>query len=85
VASAVEDRWADPRGEYLALAAAAPAWGEMLPAEPPPPDAPLHRGRLGYHVRSGSHELTGADWAHYLAFARRFWALENLPGPVPEQ
>jgi len=83
VASALEDRWADPRGEYLALAAAAPAWGEALPAEPPAPGVPLHRGRLGYHIRPGPHELTTADWAHYLGFAGRFWARENPSACLP--
>lgn len=75
VASAAEDHWADPRGEYLALAAAAPAWGEEVPAEPPGADARLHHKELGYHLRPGSHGLTGYDWSQYLLFAERLWDL----------
>jgi len=77
VASAVDDRWADPRGEYLALAAAAPSWNTQLPAEPPGPDEPLHRGRLGYHLRTGAHDITDYDWRQFLAFANKLW---KLPG-----
>ena len=69
VASASEDLWADPRGEYLALAAAAPAWSLQLPAEPPPAEDALHIGSLGYHMRSGPHSITSYDWLQYLAFA----------------
>ena len=69
VASANEDQWADPRGEYLALAAAAPAWDEKLPAEMPPLDQPVFGRGIGYHVRAGKHDLTAYDWQQFLAFA----------------
>jgi hypothetical protein len=71
VASAIDDVWADPKGEYLALAAAAPAWHDELPADPPPVEAPLHHRKLGYHVRSGGHGLTHYDWIQFLEFASR--------------
>ncbi len=69
VASAEDDNWADPRGEYLALAAAAAQWGKVLPSEPPKTGGGLTDGGLGYHIRSGEHNLTAEDWDHFLDFA----------------
>jgi len=78
VASAEEDRWADPRGEFLALAHASPVYalyGEpgIRPEEMPPVDTPLHRGRMAYHLRRGAHALTEYDWERYLDFADSLW------------
>lgn len=69
VASAEEDRWADPRGEYLALAAAAPQWGVELPMPEPPVGTALTSGQLGYHCRPGKHDLKEEDWLRFLDFA----------------
>ena len=74
VASAAEDLWADPRGEFLSLAHASPVyalWGEAPIAETamPPVDTPLVVGRRGYHVRTGSHNLTPYDWARFMDLA----------------
>jgi hypothetical protein len=74
VASADEDLWSDPRGEFLSLAAASPVyalWGEpVIRAEAMPPlEHPLVAGRRGYHIRTGAHNLTPYDWAQYTAFA----------------
>src|SRR5690606_12682865 len=71
VASADEDLWADPRGEFLSLANASPVftlWGDPAidPASMPPLERPLHSGRLGYHVRRGGHNLTAYDWMRFL-------------------
>jgi hypothetical protein len=74
VASAKEDDWADPHGEYLSLYYGSPLYG--LYASPalesdqlPEVDKPLWKGKLGYHIRSGKHDLTRYDWEQYLDFA----------------
>ncbi len=78
MASADEDLWADPRGEFLALAHASPAYA--LFGEPPvrddampPLERPLVVGHRGYHVRRGGHDLTLYDWQRFLDFADRLW------------
>ncbi len=82
VASAYEDNWADPMGEFLSARHAASVWTllgkEGLPAvEMPPVDQPS-AGTVAYHVRSGKHDVTAYDWDQYLAFAdRHFKHLTN--------
>lgn len=75
IASAVEDTWADPKGEFLSGLYAGPAYtlfgrrGVGVEAQPgvnqPVGDA------IGYHVRTGKHDVTDYDWEQYLAFAAR--------------
>ena len=70
VASAVEDRWADPRGEFLATHAAAEAWRFLgVPglgvSTMPAVEQPVGR-RVRYHVRTGGHDITRYDWVQYL-------------------
>jgi hypothetical protein len=84
VASALEDRWADPRGEFLAAQGAGPVYrlfgltgvGE---SDWPPPDTPVGR-TVGYHVRSGKHDVTPYDWEQYLDFTDRLLSLRANPG-----
>jgi hypothetical protein len=78
VASADQDLWADPRGEFLSQAHASPVyglWGDppIRAEDMPPLDRPLIVGRRGYHVRSGVHNLTPYDWDRFADFADGLW------------
>ncbi|MGP1395034.1 MAG: glucuronyl esterase domain-containing protein [Inquilinaceae bacterium] len=75
VASASEDWWADPEGEYLSLRAAAPIWGIGGAAPDMPPIDRIWRpgeawasGPIGWHLRDGRHDLTPWDWVRFLDF-----------------
>ncbi|HJN17648.1 MAG TPA: acetylxylan esterase, partial [Armatimonadota bacterium] len=73
VASAEGDGWADPRGEFLSCKHASPVYRmlgtEGLPADDMPAvDHPV-QGQIGYHVRSGGHDVKDFDWEQYLSFA----------------
>lgn len=75
VGSAEEDLWADPRGEFLSVVHAAPAYrlfGKQAlgdSPEMPPINQPLHGDGAHYHIREGRHNLTSFDWKLYMDFA----------------
>ncbi len=75
IASAEQDRWADPKGEFLSAQAADPVFhllgnaglnADALPAV----NVPVGGG-LRYHIRTGKHDVTDYDWQQYLDFADR--------------
>lgn len=77
VASASEDDWADPEGEFLAWQQASAAWPHGTEATAggfPSPGTVLapSAAPLGYHLRDGGHDVTSYDWAAWLNFADRW-------------
>ena len=74
VESGSEDRWSDPKGEFLGLANATPVYElygyeGFRPSEWPSVEQPVSKGRTGYHIRNGRHEILRYDWLQYLDFA----------------
>lgn len=69
VTSASEDLWADPKGEYLSLLAAAPAWpGAELPSleEAYVPGRQVTAGAIAWHLRPGPHDIRPYDWHRFI-------------------
>ena len=78
VASAAEDLWADPEGEFLSAYYAGPVYKlydrkglgvKKMPAI----DQPVQKGSIGYHVRTGGHDVTVYDWEQWMNFADKQW------------
>ena len=73
VASASEDLWADPHGEFLSVYHASPVYhllgkNGIETSEMPALEQPV-MNTVGYHIRSGAHDVTSFDWQHFMDFA----------------
>ncbi|SBW01649.1 conserved exported hypothetical protein [uncultured Dysgonomonas sp.] len=76
IASAVEDLWAGPKGEFLSGLYASPVYQlfgltGMTVDEMPEVDDPVTNGYIGYHVRTGNHDIKLYDWQQFVKFADR--------------
>jgi len=76
VASAQGDLWSDPKGEFLGAFHAQPVYRLLgakvnLPEDFPPVEHPILDSTVGYHMRTGRHDITDYDWEQYLQFADR--------------
>ena len=77
IASASKDYWADPTSEFLGGVAASPAYeklgykGLIHNEKLPEPGEHFHEGRIGYHLREGSHFLSRRDWLEFMTYIRK--------------
>jgi hypothetical protein len=81
IASSEDDRWADPKGEFLSGVFASPVYALFgLPGLPvkemPAVNKPVQTGFIGYHIRTGKHDITPYDWEQYLNFADKYFKIQ---------
>jgi hypothetical protein len=71
------DAWVDPRGMFMASAAAGPAWRllgrrALDTGEFPPIETALTSGELAWRQHAGGH-TSGPNWPAFLDFAARYF------------
>ena len=77
VNSAIEDRGADPKGEFLTTLHASCAWellgekGLVCPNRMAVPGDLFDEGKVGYFLRSGRHFLSREDWNAAMKFLKK--------------
>lgn len=77
--SAREDRWSDPKGEYLSMQLGSRVFSTIygkavsFPTEFESLKGPVLQPFAGYHIREGEHNLTWEDWSHYVDFVELQW------------
>lgn len=74
VTSKTFDSWADPAGQFECCVQADPAFRllgvtGLEQVKRPLPEQPLHRGHIGYHLKTGNHDMDEYDWNCFMDFA----------------
>lgn len=77
VASATNDLWADPKGEYISLKEAGKVY-KLFGADDLPTDENLYIerpfvGDVGHHLRRGNHDMTKYDWQCFMDFCDKYF------------
>ncbi len=77
IASAEEDLWADPKGEFLSGVNASPVYSlynlkGLESTNMPVIHQPI-MNTIGYHIRAGKHDVTTYDWERYMDFTDKFF------------
>jgi hypothetical protein len=76
IASAEEDKWADPKGEFLSALYASPVYElyekkGITQKNMPEVNQPI-QNTVAYHIRTGKHDVTDFDWEQYIKWADMF-------------
>jgi len=76
IASAADDLWADPKGEYLSAFHASEAYElhghEALPEyKQINTNKAIQNNGINYHIREGGHFISAFDWDQFILFTRR--------------
>ena len=76
VASAAEDLWADPKGEFLSTYHAGEVYSlfeaPVIKTTEMPKVNECITSAVSYHVRAGGHDQTAFDWQHYIEIAEKY-------------
>lgn len=76
LAGAVDDEWADPLSEFLTGQAVTPVY-EMLGQQGlaadrlPSAGDVFHEGRVGFHLRPGTHYMGRDDWKLFMEYRKK--------------
>jgi hypothetical protein len=77
VCSAEGDRWADPRGEFLAALHADPVYRLLgtpgIATQKMPAANDLSISTITYHIRPGGHDVKLSDWQVFMDVADRYF------------
>ena len=77
IASAEDDQWADPKGEFLSGLHAGAVYQllgrqGLSVRQMPPVNTPVG-SHIRYHMRSGKHDMLSYDWEQFLQFADSYF------------